>query len=201
MTNKKLITLNLSILIIGIVAWKIATRWSVWEIGEKFLIIMLLLIVGSVLAVGLILPSIGDWVGNFFYSAPEKAEPDAYTKAASKLAQGDYAGAIREYQVLAREQPNARFPVVEVSKIQLDKLENPGLAIETLETSLAQRDWPDDDAAFLMFRIAEIQLENKGDTARATEYLQGVIARFPNTRHSANATHKLHEIEQANLHL
>ncbi len=200
MSSKKLITLNLAILILGLAIWKISTRWSVWDIGEKFVVIMIALIVIAVLTVGFILPSIGDWIGNFFYSAPEKAEPDNYTKAASKLAQGDYAGAIREYQALARDEPSARFPIVEIAKIQLEKLENPNLAVQTLETSLTQRDWPQDDAAFLMSRIAELQLDPLGNPGRAIEYLQGVIARFPETRHSANATHRLHEIEKANLH-
>jgi outer membrane protein assembly factor BamD (BamD/ComL family) len=201
MSNKKLITLNLAILILGLAIWKIATRWAVWEIGEKFVVIMIALIGISILTVMFILPTLGDFVGNLFYSAPEKAEPDAYTKAASKLAQGDYAGAIREYQSLARDEPNARFPIVEIAKIQLEKLENADLAIQTLETSLAQHDWPEDDAAFLMFRIAELHLDQMGNPARATEYLEGVIARFPNTRHSANATHRLHDIEKANLNL
>ncbi len=198
MSNRKLITLNLAILILGLLLWKISTRWAEWDIGVKFIVIMIGLIVLAVLTVTFILPTLGDMVANFFYSAPEKVEPDAHAKAASKLAQGDYAGAIREYQAMAKEAPNARFPIVEIAKIQLEKLEQPDLAIQTLELALAQRAWPEDDEAFMLFRIAELHLEHRHDPARASEYLHTITERFPSTRHSANATHRLRELE--NLH-
>jgi outer membrane protein assembly factor BamD (BamD/ComL family) len=48
-----------------------------------------------------------------------------------------------------------------------------------------------------MFRMIEIHLEKKKDYDKAREALNEVIAKFPNTRHSANAHHKISEVEQA----
>jgi TolA-binding protein len=50
------------------------------------------------------------------------------------------------------------------------------------------------DAAFFMFRLAELHEEDKQDLATATGILQQVVDTFPDTRHAANATHRLREL-------
>ncbi|HEY1051370.1 MAG TPA: hypothetical protein VGE39_16475, partial [Prosthecobacter sp.] len=53
------------------------------------------------------------------------------------------------------------------------------------------------DAAFIMFRIADVHLTHRHDFEAARDMLEQVIGNFPNTRHSANAHHKIGEVEQA----
>ena len=54
-----------------------------------------------------------------------------------------------------------------------------------------------DDAAFIMFRISDVYMTHLHDFGAARDMLEQVIGNFPNTRHSANAHHKITEIEQA----
>jgi len=66
-----------------------------------------------------------------------------------------------------------------------------------LQQHLESRAWPVDDAAFLMFRMAEIYTDRMHDFDAAHALLEEVIANFPNTRHSANAHHRINEVDQA----
>ena len=196
MTAKRIIAINATILCLGIGVW-MASTWSSMDIGGKFVTFLFLTIGVAVGFVMFILPALGDWVGNLFYSAPEEVKPDKYTEAASKLAQGDYPGAIKSYQAITKEEPEARFPHIEISKIQVDHLHDADAAIGTLQSALDGRDWPENDAAFLMFKLADLYHEQKQDDETCKAYLNRVIESFPETRHSANATHRLHEIDQA----
>jgi outer membrane protein assembly factor BamD (BamD/ComL family) len=47
-----------------------------------------------------------------------------------------------------------------------------------------------------MFRLAEIQQDKRKDLPAAQDVLEQIIANFPNTKHSANAHHKLQEVQQ-----
>ena len=69
-------------------------------------------------------------------------------------------------------------------------------AIETFEDSLENTDWAENDAAAILFRLQQIYLESKQDEEHAKALLQTVIDRFPETRHSANAHHRLNEINK-----
>lgn len=199
MNNKKLIWLIL--LAVGLIAylWWMLSSWGTWkeknELGMQFIALMGFTLVAGILFVTLVLPAIGERIGEFFYSAPGESEPDEYSKAAAKVSQGDYEGAIEAYREIANEEPENRFPVIEISKIQQEQLGDVDAAIKTLETSIDGRDWAEDDAAFLMFRLYDLQANDKGDYVRAKELLSKVIESLPNTRHSANATHKLKELE------
>jgi len=196
MNSKRIIAINAAILCLGIGIW-MATKWSGMGIGEKFATFLLLTLGAAFGFVLFILPAMGDWIGNLFYSAPEEAKPDKYTEAASKLAQGDYNGAIKAYQSITRDEPEARFPHIEIAKIQVDHLHDPDAAINTVQTALDSRQWPENDAAFLMFRLADLYHEHKQDDETTKAFLNRVIESFPETRHSANARHKLNELEQA----
>ena len=200
MSNKKLIAINLAILIGGLLIWKIATSWSGMSVPEKFIVFMLVVIGVGVPIMASIVPRIGDRIGEFFYSAPEKVEQDPYTKAAVKVTQGDYDGAIADYRRLAKGDPGNRFPVVEISKIQFEQLEDLDGAITTLQMALGSGEYGDNDDAFFIFRLAELYLDEKNDPEKAKEYLESAIARFPGTRFAANATHKLHEIDHTVYH-
>ena len=45
-----------------------------------------------------------------------------------------------------------------------------------------------------MFRLAELYEEVKDDTPQSVSILEQVVELFPETRHSANATHRLREL-------
>lgn len=196
MNAKKIVALNAAILLLGLGVW-MASNWSRMDVIARFAAFLLLACGAAIGFAVFVLPAIGDWVGNLFYSAPEEVKPDKYTTAASKLAQGDYAGSIRAYRAIAKEEPDERFAHVEIAKIQLDHLHDADAAIATVQSALDSREWPQNDAAFFMFRLAELYQNEKDDAETAKAYLNRVIERFPETRHSANATHRLHEIDQA----
>jgi tetratricopeptide (TPR) repeat protein len=200
MPTKKLISLNLLIALVAMYCWWMFTNWTTWDensdVGLQFVAVMGLTILGGILFVLFVLPRIGESIGAFFYSAPAKIEPDAFTKAAAKVTQGDYEGAIEAYREIANDEPDNRFPIIEIAKIQQDHLGNVDAAIITLEEAVESKEWPVNDATFFIFRIQDLYLKEKDNKARAKELLHLVIDKFPDTRHSANAHHKLNEINQ-----
>ena len=136
-------------------------------------------------------------MGSFLYTSSEEAEVDDGMKAAAKMAQGDYEAAIEEYEKLARENPMDCHPVAEIAKIYSERFHDHPKALQVLRKHLESREWPVDDAAFLMFRIADIYADRLHDYDTAHDILEEIIANFPNTRHSANAHHRLNEVDQA----
>ena len=196
MTPKKIVALNFAILTVGLGIW-LLSKWSSMDIIAKFGTFILLTAGAAIVAAVFVLPAAGEWIGNLFYSAPEEVEPDKYHDAASKLAQGDYQGAIKAYRAIAKDEPDTRFPIVEIAKIQQEHLHDGDAAINSIQTALDSKEWAENDAAYFMFRLADLHQTEKNDEETAKAYLNRVIETFPETRHSANATHKLHEIEQA----
>jgi tetratricopeptide (TPR) repeat protein len=178
-------------------------RWGFYKIAASenpasvFIYVILLGCICAVLVVKYVLPWIGDAVSTSVFSSGEVVRPDESMKAAAKVAQGDYEGAIVEHEKALAENPKQSFAVAEIAKICSLKLGDPQRALRVLEERLAGTEWSEDDAAFLRFRIVDICTEDLQDYEKAREVLQQVIANFPNTRHSANAHHKLGEVEQA----
>ncbi len=123
----------------------------------------------------------------------EKVDKDAMREARSLVAQGNYEGAISAFQQAALVDPLNRLPWVEIAKIQKDNLENPQAAIQTIRLALESQEWEINDAAYFLFRLAELYNEVDGNRASAVAIMNQVIEQFPETRHSANASHKLHE--------
>jgi tetratricopeptide (TPR) repeat protein len=179
-----------------LLAWTISSKWNEWEIGTKFVATFFIAIGLGLFVVLVMLPSLADKIGAFFFSAPEQIKPDPLIKAAAKVSQGDYEGAIKAYRAIVSEEPENRFPVFEIAKIQQEYLHDVDAAIETFEDSLENTDWAENDAAAILFRLQQIYLESKQDEEHAKALLQTVIDRFPETRHSANAHHRLNEINK-----
>ncbi|MDC0047954.1 hypothetical protein OAL09_01270 [Verrucomicrobia bacterium] len=196
MTNKKLILVLVSISASVLLAWKISSKWNEWEIGNQFVVTFFIAIALGLFVVLVLLPSLADKIGAFFFSAPEQMKPDPLIKAAAKVSQGDYEGAINAYRAIALEEPENRFPVFEIAKIQQEHLRDVDAAIKTFEDSLETNEWAENDAAAILFRLQHIYLESKQDEEHATVLLKTVIDRFPDTRHSANAHHRLNEINK-----
>jgi len=82
---------------------------------------------------------------------------------------------------------------MEIVKIQRENLEDPDATIATVREVLEDYAWDQRDAAYFLFRLSELYDEDKDDRMSAAQILQQVMDQFPETRHSANARHKLHE--------
>ncbi|MEO8613565.1 MAG: tetratricopeptide repeat protein [Luteolibacter sp.] len=149
-------------------------------------------VVGIVFVVYL-LPFFAQRVTHAVYDSGEMMERDVMYDARSLLAQGNYEGAIAAFQQAAAADPLNRLPWVEIAKIQKDNMGDPAAAIQTIRYALESQEWELNDAAYFLFRLAELYDQVDGDRASATAIMQQVVDQFPGTRHSANATHKLHE--------
>jgi tetratricopeptide (TPR) repeat protein len=194
--NNQLVIRICVLLLICIAGYLIWQRIMKLSDGMKLVSMISIGGVGGLLAVKYLLPWIGDAFGEAMFSSGEKIEQDDMMKAAACISQGNYEGAIGHYEKMLEEKPEDPFPVAEIAKLQAERLHDPQAALNTLSGHLQSRDWPVDDAAFLMFRIAEVNMSQLHDYGQARDMLEQVIGNFPGTRHSANAYHKISEIEQ-----
>jgi tetratricopeptide (TPR) repeat protein len=162
------------------------------------------LLFGSVVLVGgltgvlfvlMVMPSIGDAVGNFFFQPNQQATRDPHADAQAALARGDYAEAIEQYRNVLASDPSDTLAYSEIAKISCEHLADPAIAAQTLEQALKQ-EWSPDDAAFLSNRLADIYWEHQRDARNARMMLLQIIESLPNTRHAANAQHRLSVIDQ-----
>lgn len=140
-----------------------------------------------------VLPAIAHRFTHAVYDSAEMVEKDPMHDARAKVAQGDWEGAIEGFRAAAAADPLNRVPYVEISKIQLDQLEDPQGAVQTLRHAIEDQEWAENDAAYLMFRLAEVYETKLEDHMSAASIMQQVIEQFPESRHSANARHKLRE--------
>ena len=147
----------------------------------------------GIVVVSEVLPMLAHRVTHAVYDSGEEVEADPMHDARSKVAQGDWEGAVEAFRQAAAVDPLNRLPWVEIAKIQLEQLEDPHAAVQTLRQAIEGQEWQENDAAYLMFRLAGIYDEHLGDRASAATTMQQVMEQFPETRHSANARHKLHE--------
>ena len=142
-----------------------------------------------------VLPIFAQRVTHAVYDSAEMVERDVMHDARVMMAQGNYHEAIEEFKKAAAADPMNRLPWVEIAKIYKDNLEDPHSAIETIRHALESQAWEVNDAAYFLFRLAELYDEVLGDRPSAVAIMQQVVEQFPSTRHSANAMHKLHEWE------
>jgi hypothetical protein len=140
-----------------------------------------------------VLPAIAHRFTHAVYDSAEMVEKDPMHDARAKVAQGDWEGAIEAFRAAAAAEPLNRLPYVEIAKIQLEQLEDPPAAIHTLRHAIEDQEWQENDAAYLMFRLAEIYDEHQQDRGSAASIMQQVLEQFPETRHSANARQKLRD--------
>lgn len=148
----------------------------------------------GVLFVLYILPAITDKATSAVLDSNELVETDPLHDARAAYARGDYEEAMAVYRSVTETDPYNRLPWVEIAKIQHDNLEVPAAAIETLRTALESHEWPVNDAAYFLGRLAEIYHDDLEDKEAAVTILNQMIELFPETRHSANATHRLREM-------
>jgi len=144
-----------------------------------------------------ILPSIAHRFTHAIYDSAEMLDTDSMHDARSLLAQGDYHGAIAAFRVAAAADPLNRLPWVEITKIYKDKLGDAAGAVQTIRHAMESQKWEINDAAYFLFRLAELYDEVVGDRASARAILQQGVEQFPGTRHAANASHKLYDWDLA----
>ena len=147
----------------------------------------------GIFAVVHLLPFFAQRLTHAVYDSGEMVEKDVMHDARSLLAQGNYEGAIAAFQQAAAAEPLNRLPWVEIAKIYKDNLGDPASAVATIRHALESQEWEVNDAAYFLFRLAELYDEVDGDRASAVAIMNQVVEQFPGTRHSANATHKLHD--------
>jgi tetratricopeptide (TPR) repeat protein len=154
----------------------------------------------GILFVVYLLPFFAQRVTHAVYDSAEMIEKDVMHDARVLFAQGDYHGAIEAFKQAAKADPLNRLPWVEITKIQKDNLEDPHAAIETIRYALESQEWEINDAAYFLFRLAELYDEVLGDRDAAASIMRQVTQEFPRTRHSANAQARLHEwgMDEAN---
>jgi tetratricopeptide (TPR) repeat protein len=140
-----------------------------------------------------VLPAIAHRFTHAVYDSAEMVERDPMHDARAKVAQGDWEGAIEAFQAAAAADPLNRLPHVEIAKIQLEQLEDAPSAVRTLRHAIEDQEWQENDAAYLMFRLAEIYDAHLADRHSAGSIMQQVMEQFPETRHSANARQKLRD--------
>ncbi len=140
-----------------------------------------------------VLPRFAQKLTHAVYDSGEEVERDPYHDARVLMAQGEWEGAIASFREATESDPMNRMPYVEISKIQRNNLEDPAAAVATLREAIEGQEWEENDAAFLMFRLAETYDESMEDRESAALIMEQVMEQFPESRHSANARTKLHE--------
>ena len=158
--------------------------------------LILIAAIAGVLFVTWLLPGLGDRFSEAMLGSGEKVQETETSLATARLAQGDYAGAIHEFEKMAAANPADRYPVVEISRVYRDKLGDVEAAIQTLQTALVSRQWTPEDETFLLLRMAEFHSKDRKDFAKAREAVEQVLQKHAGTAHAANATHKLRQIEE-----
>ena len=150
------------------------------------------------LIISYVLPNLVQRASEEVYGSTEKVgSPDALSQAQANVAQGDWEQAIASYQEAAVADPSNRLPWVEIAAIQRDRLEDPELALATLDNALARGSWRENDEAFFLFRKIEIHEDDLNQRSQAVAVLREVMEKFPQTRHYANAMHKLRELGES----
>jgi tetratricopeptide (TPR) repeat protein len=149
----------------------------------------------AVLLVAMVMPRVGDAIGNLFFSPSQEIEKDPHSAAQAALARGDYAAAVEEYKQMVENDPTDTLSYSEIAKISCEHLDDAAGAAEILEHAL-QREWAPDDAAFLSARLVDVYWKFQHDAKGARGLLMQIIENLPGTRHAANAEHRLKEIEQ-----
>lgn len=157
--------------------------------------LLVTVIYGGILAVLYVLPVMVDKVSEELMGSTAEVDDDPLDEAREAVAAEDYPEAIAVYRKFWLENPGERRPLIEIAKIQREFLESPAAAVNTLKEGLDEHDWSEDDAAFLMFRIAEICEEDLDDKAQVVEVMKRAVKELDGSRHAGNAVHKLRELE------
>lgn len=149
----------------------------------------------GVLFVVMVMPILGDVIGNLFFQPSEQIERTAHDEAVGACARGDYEAAIEAYQKALAEDPEDTLAYSEIVKIQCEHFHDPAAGAATLEEAL-QQEWPVEEAAFLSSRLVDVYWKYQRDARQARALLLQIVETMPGTRHASNAEHRIQEIEK-----
>lgn len=200
------------LLIIGALAWfgwvlfeEVRELWAIPEDDISHdptkILLYFLGLIGVGLAAGILivltlLPAIGDQVGSFFFNPNQKLEKDPHSKALSAIAVGNYEQATEEYKKIVINSPHDTHAISEIIRIQCDLLHTPQEAADYLSERL-EEDRPSDEVAFLANRLVDVYWNHLQDYDRSIAILTQLQENFQETKHAANATHRLRDIQEA----
>lgn len=186
---------------LGFVLFEEASAAYRAEVVDQSRVVVLfgsLVIVGllmGVVAAFTLVPAFGERLGSFFFNPDRRIEASPHAAALVALARGDFPEAITAYARAFEANPHDTHALSEMARIYCEKLGDPASAANILEQAL-EAQWPQDEAAFLTQRLAEVCWSHQHNARRARELLLQIIETFPGTRQAANATHRLQEIER-----
>jgi tetratricopeptide (TPR) repeat protein len=143
----------------------------------------------------LVVPAVGERIGAYFFNPSEKIEHDRHADAIAKLAQGDFEGAIDDYQDIYAKDPSDTLALSEIARICCRDLGDTARAATVIERAL-EGEWPHEQGSFLGNRLADIYLL-QDDAVRARQILIQIAENLDGTKFAANAQHRLHEIDRA----
>src|SRR5450432_2409823 len=135
------------------------------------------MLVGCIVAFSLI-PTIGDHLGDAFFNPSQEIERDPHAGAMSKVAQGDFEGAIEEYRKVLESNPGDTHAISEIAHFYCDKLGDPASAAQTLEQAL-ENEWPAEESSFLCNRLVDVYWTYQHDATRARAILIQVAENLP----------------------
>lgn len=143
-----------------------------------------------------LMPKMVDSIMTTISGSDMELEHTDFHDARVAVARGDYEEAIKIYQTISNNGPDNADPWLSQAMLQQKNLANPAAAVQTLKEALESYEWPDDEKAFFMSRMADIQLHDLEEFDLAANQLQQIIDQFPKTLHSANASHQLEGIRK-----
>jgi tetratricopeptide (TPR) repeat protein len=149
----------------------------------------------AILFVTTILPALVETITDLFFNPNEKAEKDPHADAVSAVARGEYEEAVEAYRAIYEADPTDTLALSESAKIYCEHLDDPAAAVELLEEAL-KKEWPPDGAAFLSTRLVDVYWKYQRDGRSARALLLQIMEAMPETRHAANASHRLQEIDK-----
>ncbi len=192
----KLLALLCGVLALAFVGNKLLGQVAASNDLAKFGIALVLGFVAAILGIHFVLPRVGEAIVRFLFSwndPPDNEQPQAMNHINALKARGDYKGAIAACESLLASEPSNIFVIAEMAKIYAERLDDCERGIAVLTERLASRTWAMDDDAYLRFR--QIDLYQQADHREAAERaLERIIADYPDTKHSGNAHHRLHEL-------
>lgn len=176
---------------------RVTTSQPEADAGRVVLLFGAVVLVGGftgILFVLMVMPQVGDAIGNFFFQPNQQIEKDPHADAQAAVARGEYDVALEEYSQIIAANPDDTLAYSEFAKISCETLNDPATAREVLEEALG-REWAPEDAAFLSFRLVDVYWKYQRDVKSSRALLLQIIETMPGTRHAANAEHRLREIE------
>jgi hypothetical protein len=149
----------------------------------------------AVMVTTLVIPAVGARIGSYFFNPNEQIEHDPHADAIAKLAQGDPEGAIEDYNAILAKDPTDTLALSEIARICCRDLGDTARAATVIERAL-EEEWPHEQGSFLANRLADIYLL-QSDPIRARHILVEIAQNLEGTKYSANALHRLHEIDRS----